>query len=119
MGEIMLLSKIIEPYSNELEILNFKELNIIGIQTDSRLIKENDIFFAIDGFTTNGIDFADKAIENGAKVIVCDKKYNYENNNVVIIKCDDVKDILGKFLNAFYFNKPKYIISLFFSIFFS
>lgn len=110
MGEIMLLSKIINPYLKELEVLNFQDLEINDIQTDSRLIKENDIFFAIDGFTTNGIDFADKAIENGAKVIVCDKKYDYNNPNVVIIKCSDVKDILGKFLNVFYFNKPKYII---------
>ena len=107
----MLLSQIIGSYANELEILNFKkDLNINDIQTDSRLIKNNDIFFAIDGFTTKGIDFADKAVENGAKVVVCDKKYNYSNNDIVIIKCNDTKDILGKFLNNLYYNKPKYII---------
>ena len=40
----MLLSKIIQTCKDELEIANFKDYNIQGIQTDSRLIKKNNIY---------------------------------------------------------------------------
>ena len=40
----MLLSKIIQTCKDELEIINFKDYNIQGIQTDSRLIKKNNIY---------------------------------------------------------------------------
>ena len=108
----MLLSKIINSFKNELEILNFKDQEINGIESDSRLIKKNDIFFALDGLKSKGIDFADKAIDNGATVIVCSKKYDYNNNNLTIIKCDDSVEMLGKFLNVFYPNKPKHIVGI-------
>ena len=47
----MLLSKIINSFKNELEILNFKDQEINGIESDSRLIKKNAIFFALDGLS--------------------------------------------------------------------
>ncbi len=108
----MLLSKIIENCENELEISNFRNFNVEGIQSDSRLIKENNIFFAIDGLTVKGIDFVDKAIANGAKVLVCSKNKEYKNENIVIIKTNDVIGLLGKFLNIFYAKKPKHIIGI-------
>ena len=66
----------------------------------------------MDGLKSKGIDFAAKAIDNGATVIVCSKKYEYNNNNWTIIKCDDSVEMLGKFLNVFYPNKPKYIVGI-------
>ena len=83
----MLLSQLIENFKNELEISNFKDIEFNSIQSDSRLVKNNDIFFALDGRTRKGLDFVDKAIENGAKVIVCNKNedltanYLFEQNN--------------------------------------
>lgn len=108
----MLLSKLIENFKNELEISNFKDIEFNSIQSDSRLVKNNDIFFALDGRTRKGIDFVDKAIENGAKVIVCNKNENYKNDNLVIIKTNDTLKLLGKCLNIFYAEKPKHIIGI-------
>lgn len=108
----MLLSKLIENFKNELEISNFKDIEFNSIQSDSRLIKNNDIFFALDGRTRKGLDFVDKAIENGAKVIICNKNENYKNDNLVVIKTNDALKLLGKCLNIFYPNKPKHIIGI-------
>ena len=108
----MLLSKILEKFKNELDIYNFKDINIIKIQSDSRLIKQNDLFFAIDGITVKGIDFIDKAINNGAVAVVCSKKYDYKNKDIVVIKCDDPVDMLGKFLTVFYPERPQHIIGI-------
>ena len=108
----MLLSELVESAKEELEILNFKDVNIDGIQSDSRLIKENNVFFAMDGINVKGIQFADKAIENGAVAIVCSRKENYGNNKAIIIKCDNPLELLGKFLSVFYKEKPQHIIGI-------
>jgi UDP-N-acetylmuramyl-tripeptide synthetase len=108
----MLLSKLLESCKDGLKIFNFKDMNIESIQSDSRLIKPNFIFFAVDGKSTKGIDFANKAIENGATVIICSDKDKYENPNITTIKTNDVIGLLGKFLNIFYSKKPKHIIGI-------
>lgn len=48
---------------------------MINIKADSRKIKKGDIFIALRGFNSDGHDYIDKAIENGAsKLIVMDEK---------------------------------------------
>ncbi len=48
---------------------------MINIKADSRKIKKGDIFIALRGFSSDGHDYIDKAIENGAsKLIVMDEK---------------------------------------------
>ena len=54
-----------------LEKIDFREQNITGITTDSRLVKHGAIFVAIDGVQQNGADFIPSAIDNGATIIVC------------------------------------------------
>ena len=69
----MLLSKII---NKEIQLLKRIEnnINITGIDFDSRKIKKGMIFAAIEGTNSNGINFSDKAIELGAKTILCNVK---------------------------------------------
>lgn len=43
---------------------------MIRYETDSRKIKEGQIFVALKGHTVDGHDYIDKAIENGAKEII-------------------------------------------------
>ena len=50
------------------------ELEIGGITADSRRVKENDLFVAISGFTSDGNRFIPMAMEKGAAVIVTAKK---------------------------------------------
>jgi len=60
--------------------MTFKELlslasskNPPQIQTDSRVVKGGDIFVAVKGTVTDGHNFIDQAIANGAKYIVCER----------------------------------------------
>jgi len=46
------------------------DIDISGINNDSRNIKENDLFVAIKGFDVNGHEHIDEAIKNGAKAIL-------------------------------------------------
>ncbi|MBA7689799.1 UDP-N-acetylmuramoyl-L-alanyl-D-glutamate--2,6-diaminopimelate ligase [subsurface metagenome] len=44
-----------------------------GICADSRLVKDGDIFVAVEGTVYDGHDFIDQAVANGAKYIVCQR----------------------------------------------
>ena len=61
--------------------MNFKKLiqlvsseNPPNICTDSRAVKSGDIFVAVKGTVSDGHDFIEQAISNGAKYIVCEEK---------------------------------------------
>ncbi len=55
------------------------------ISTDSRIITEGAVFFALHGENFNGNQFAEKAIENGAAVaVVDDDKFLNEDGYIVV-----------------------------------
>ncbi|MDR0423564.1 MAG: UDP-N-acetylmuramoyl-L-alanyl-D-glutamate--2,6-diaminopimelate ligase [Rickettsiales bacterium] len=84
---------------------------VLGIQTDSRLVKDGYIFFAIDG-TTKGIDYADMAIKGGAMAVVCEDKYDFESDKVPVIKVPDAIKELARCLNILYPSKSDHIIGI-------
>ena len=106
------------------ELKNISELNhlviyqqanndmIADIATDSRLVKDKGLFFAIKGIKINGLDFITKAIENGAKTIIIeeqDLEYAQANNNldnINIILCQNI--INGLFLRQSYPKTKKF-----------
>lgn len=62
------------------------------VDTDTRNIRENTLFFALKGDNFNGNEFAEKALELGASfAIIDDKKYQTKEN---IILVDDVLETL-------------------------
>lgn len=63
-----------------------------SVQTDTRKLKEGDLFFALSGPNFNGNDFADKAIDAGASYAIVDKEI--PNSNARILKVDNVLDSL-------------------------
>ena len=63
------------------------------IQTDTRKIKEGDIFFALKGPNFNGNLFARQALEKGAKYAVVDELID-EATNPQIIQVNDVLSTL-------------------------
>lgn len=54
------------------ESLNMKDVDITNISSDSRSIRKNGLFFAINGYTMNGADFIPQAVKNGAAAVVVD-----------------------------------------------
>lgn len=74
----------------------------MNIKSDSRRIKEGDIFVALDGINSNGSCYIQNAIENGASKIVCKEgSFGVETINV-----EDPKEFLTKYLED---NYNKYL----------
>ena len=65
----MLLGSLLKPIGKK-----FKKIPIKGISFDSRKIKRNDIFFAINGARTSGVKFIKQAVSKGAIAVVANKK---------------------------------------------
>ncbi len=68
------MKKIVEILANVVVLKSIGDLNgtASGIQIDSRLIESDNIFVAVKGTTADGHQFIAKAIENGAKTIICE-----------------------------------------------
>jgi UDP-N-acetylmuramoyl-tripeptide--D-alanyl-D-alanine ligase len=70
--------------------MNTKEIyNIFkrstGISTDTRTIKEGNLFFSLSGENFNGNKFAKTALEKGATYAIIDDK-NYTQENTILVK---------------------------------
>lgn len=70
----------------------------VNITADSRKIKPGDIFVAEKGYTVDGHDYIEKAIEMGASKIIC----NHGNYNVETIITDDTIGYMSDYLNEKY-----------------
>ncbi|MCL1947703.1 MAG: UDP-N-acetylmuramoyl-L-alanyl-D-glutamate--2,6-diaminopimelate ligase [Chitinivibrionia bacterium] len=76
-------------------------MKINNIVYDSRLVKNGCLFCAIKGFLTDGNNFVDVAIKNGA-VAVLSENEKPKNVNIEWIKCDNVKQEMAKIAKDFY-----------------
>ncbi len=69
---------------NELINLVFSDKSV-GIRIDSRLVRAGDIFIAVRGTVYDGHDFIGQAVANGAKYVVCERPFNREESQVIIV----------------------------------
>lgn len=56
-----------------------------GVSTDTRAIKNGNIFFALKGDRFNGNIFAEKALEAGASLVVVDEKHFPDNEKIILV----------------------------------
>ncbi|MFV9509991.1 UDP-N-acetylmuramoyl-L-alanyl-D-glutamate--2,6-diaminopimelate ligase [Tepidibacillus sp. LV47] len=69
----MKLSHLIEPLLTA-KIIGSIDVEINGIEVDSRKVRPGNVFLCVPGFTVDGHDFAQKAIENGAVALICERE---------------------------------------------
>jgi UDP-N-acetylmuramoyl-L-alanyl-D-glutamate--2,6-diaminopimelate ligase len=81
------------------------EVAIQKIEFDSRKVQENDVFVAIRGTVSDGHEFIEKAISQGAAAIVCDTLPELVVSNVTYIQVKDTNSALA-FIASNYFNTP-------------
>ena len=79
-----------------------KDIEILGMEYDSRKIKENDIFFALAGYTVDGHDFIGKAVESGAKTVFVSKKDIELIKNINYYYVENLEDHMGIIASNFY-----------------
>ena len=97
----MKLEKIIKGITVN-EIIGDMAQEISGINMDSRLIEPGHIFIAVKGTQTDGHTYIQKAIEKGARTVVCENLPETLIENVTYIKVNDTEDVVGKLATTFY-----------------
>ena len=70
-----------------------------GVVTDSRKIKNNCMFFSLQGANFNGNQFAKSAIENGAMYAVIDEEKYFDENKENYILVDNSLATLQQLAN--------------------
>lgn len=79
----------------------FADLEICGVTSDSRTVRENYAFVCIDGSVNDGHKYALKAVENGACIIIAERDTGAENQIIV----EDTHEIYA-LMCAKYFGEP-------------
>lgn len=82
------------------------EVDVKKIQYDSRKVEINDVFFAISGFSVDGHNFVDKAIDKGATVIVVEKEVTLRQG-VTYVKVDNGRRALAMAASNYYDNPSR------------
>ncbi len=77
-------------------------MSVGEIDFDSRKIKNNDVFVAIRGTVSDGHDFIIKAIEKGAKTIVCEEIPELRIKDVTYIEVEDTQVALAVMASNYY-----------------
>ena len=60
--------------SKHLDISIIKDILIKSISIDTRTIKKNELFVAINGINFNGNDYVEEAFKKGASIAIVDDK---------------------------------------------
>ena len=71
------------------------DLEVNALHFDSRKVAANDVFFAISGVVSDGHDFIDKAINNGASVIICECLPELLKEEVTYVKVNNTSEALA------------------------
>ncbi len=87
------------------------DIAIHKMDFDSRKMEENDIFVAIRGSVSDGHDYIDKAIELGAKAIICDTFPEKMESGITYIQVKDTNKALA-FMAANFFKNPSESLKL-------
>ena len=87
----MLLKKLIRYLPKDKQ-----KIRISGLADNSKKVKKNYIFFAINGQKFNGEKFISQAVSKGASVIICSKACDYQNNKIFVIKTSNIRKLLSE-----------------------
>ena len=89
-------------YVKPLEIAGSEEVNVVGVQMDSRKVLNGHLFVAVKGTQTDGHDYIEKAISLGASVIVHSEPVGVKAEGVTFVRVADTEDAVGRIATSFY-----------------
>ncbi|HPF78699.1 MAG TPA: Mur ligase domain-containing protein, partial [Alphaproteobacteria bacterium] len=90
-----------------------KDLPIDGVTSDSRQVKDNYLFAALQGSKANGAAYIEDAIHHGARIILASEGVNLPKDaeDVVIINDNNPRQAFAKIAAKFYKLQPKHIVA--------
>lgn len=97
----MKLDELIE-YLDYKDLINFKNIDITGISYNSKTTKKGDIFVCLVGEHTDGHEFAQSAIDNGASALLVEQKVTGTRIPQVVVSSTrhKIADIADRFYSS-------------------
>lgn len=97
----MKLDELIE-YLDYKDLINFKNIDITGISYNSKTTKKGDIFVCLVGEHTDGHEYAESAIENGAAALLVERKVEGTKIPQVVVSSTrhKIADIADRFYSS-------------------
>ncbi|MGL5706589.1 MAG: UDP-N-acetylmuramoyl-L-alanyl-D-glutamate--2,6-diaminopimelate ligase [Tannerellaceae bacterium] len=99
----MKLSVLIEAIKEKV-IQGGLNIDIFGLDSDSRKIEKGHLFVAVKGTANDGHEYINKAIEQGATAVVCEDMPSQMEDSVTYIQVKNSADALGKLAAQWYGN---------------
>ena len=87
---------------NPVNVAGPTDIEITGINIDSRRIKDGHLFVAMRGTQVDGHKFIPKAVELGAKAVLCEDMPEQKADGVTYVQVASTEDAVGKAATAFY-----------------
>jgi len=78
------------------------DIDIQGVNIDSRLVERGHLFMAVKGTKTDGHEYIAAAIAKGATAVLCEKIPDEIDNSATYILVPDSEDAVGKIATTFY-----------------
>ena len=86
------------------------EIEVSDIALDSRLVKQNSVFFALSGKAKDGVEFIESAVKNGASAIISASENG--GQGAVFVTSSNPFQLLTEFLQIFYTPLPTNIYAI-------
>ena len=100
----MKLSDLLRDVQYSRLVLPKEEVEVQGVNIDSRIVQKGDMFIAVRGTQTDGHMYIASAEEKGAVAIVCESIPEKQNPEVAYIVVPDAQAVTGKLATTFYGN---------------
>ena len=100
----MRLSELLKDIQYTHLVMPKEEVDVTGINIDSRLVQKGDMFIAVRGTQTDGHAYIASAESNGAVAIVCEELPERQNPNIAYITLPDAQSVTGQLATTFYGN---------------
>ena len=97
----MKLSELLK-YIKPIAIIGNAEVDITGVNIDSRKIEKGHLFVAIKGTQTDGHRFIPKALELGAVAVLCEDLPEEPNSAVTYVQVTSTEAAVGPVATVFY-----------------
>ena len=106
----MKLSKLLK-YVKPIAIIGDADVEIQGVNIDSRKIEDGHLFVAIKGTQTDGHRFIPKALELGATAVLCEDMPETCQEGVTYVQVVSTEDAVGPVATVFY-GEPSQTLKL-------
>lgn len=87
---------------NLLSIIGSSEVDVTGVNIDSRQVKKGHLFVAVKGTQVDGHRFIDKAIEQGAVAILCEDVPEKVVDDITYVQVNSTEQAVGPVATVFY-----------------